>query len=162
MLTTSDTRRAKASSLTKEHRAPLSLAGPVGRDTGLGPISLPILVRSRAVPQQLQQHFRQLFTARGESAAGAVRQGAKARADWMHPLCWFATGTPMPRNLQELWVTLLSPGCAKQRLFGGCKHQMLPKTMLAISPTNQEAVLVLPASTLLQDARTALPPHLAC
>lgn len=130
MLTTSDTRRAKASSLTKEHRARHSLAGLVGRDTRLVPISLLVFVRSRAVPQQLQQRFRQLFTARGERAAGGSEAGCKGTGRWTHPLCWFATGTPTPRNLQELWVTLLSP------YVGMCKVETVWRVQTSNAPQN--------------------------
>lgn len=54
------------------------------------------------------------------------------------------------------------PMCKVETGFWGCKHQMLPKTTLAISPINQESLVGSACQHPLQDVRTALLAHLAC
>lgn len=58
-----------------------------------------------------------------------------------HPLGRFATGKPTYRNFQELWVTLLPPGCACRDSVRGLQMENTPQTLLAIFPINQEDVL---------------------
>ena len=109
-------------------------------------VSLPAFVRSRAVPQQPQQCFQQLFTARGESAAGSSEAGHKGAGSPDSSLvlvCYRDTNGQEPSGALDDFATprMCIPMCKVGTVFGGCKHQMLPRTTLAISPINQEAVV---------------------
>lgn len=110
------------------------------------PVSLPALLRSRVVPQQPQRCLRQLLTARGESAAGSSEAGHKVTGSphtspALH--CYRDNNAAAPSGVLGDFAAprMCIPMCKVETLSGGCKHQMLPKTTLAISPINREAVV---------------------
>lgn len=112
MLTTSDTQRAKGSSLSREHRVQRSTAGLAGQDAKSSLFLCPPSSGAEQSPSNLSNTSGSYSLTEVRVQLGAVRQGMRVQVARTHPLCWFATGTPTVRNLQELWVTLLPPRCA--------------------------------------------------
>lgn len=107
MLTTTDTRRDKASSLFEKHWAQQS-AGPASQDTKTS-LCFSVSLPSPSSGAELFPSNLSNALGRYSLAEVRMRQGARGQVAQTHPLCWFATGPPVPRNLQEPWVTLLPP-----------------------------------------------------
>jgi len=108
-------------------------------------VFLSAFVRSRAVPQQPLQHFQQLLMARGGSAAGSSEAGDEGVGSLDTSLVLICHRDTNAQELSEALgdfaiSRMCIPMCKEEAVFGECTHQMLPKTMSAISLINQEAV----------------------
>lgn len=120
-----------------------SVEGPAGQDAETCLCFSAHLHQEQSSPPECFQH---LLTARGESTAGSSEAGHEgAGSPDTSPLrvCYRDTKTQEPSVALGDFVIprMCIPMCKVEEVFGVCKHQTPPKTMLAISPINQEAVV---------------------